>query len=45
MNKKADIPGWVQIVGIIIALIVLAFLIWLAVKSGKTGVEVITEIP
>lgn len=44
MNKKADIPGWVEIVGLIIALLGLVFLIWFALKSGKTGVEVITEL-
>ncbi len=43
-NKKGDIPGWVQIIGLIIGLFALIFLIWLSIKSGQTGVEVLTEI-
>ena len=43
-NKKGDIPGWVQIVGLIIALLVLVFIIWLSIKSGQKGAEVIGGI-
>lgn len=34
-----EIPGWAYIVGLILALFALAFLLWLAVKSGRTTVE------
>lgn len=43
-TKKADIPGWVQVVGLIIALLALAFIIWLTVKSGQKGAEVISGL-
>ncbi|MEM3154643.1 MAG: hypothetical protein QW165_03715 [Candidatus Woesearchaeota archaeon] len=44
MSKKGDMPGWAQFLGLILAVILLAFLIWLSIKSGRTGVESITEI-
>jgi len=34
MKKKASIPGWIYIVGLIIGLFVIAFFIWVTVKSG-----------
>lgn len=40
-----EFPGWFVILGIIITVLGLVFLIWLAVKSGKTGTEIITQIP
>ncbi len=45
MNKKADIPGWAQLLGLILAILVLVFLIWLAIRSGKAGVDVIQVLP
>jgi len=45
MKRKADIPGWTQVLGLIIAILVLVFLIWLAIRSGKAGVDVIGQIP
>ena len=32
-NKKASMPGWVYVVGIIIGLFVLMLIIWVSVKS------------
>lgn len=33
-NKKAQVPGWIYIIGLIIGLFVIAFFIWVTVKSG-----------
>jgi len=42
-SKKADIPGWAQVVGLIIALMVIILLIWFSVKSGKASVELFSR--
>lgn len=39
-----EIPGWMFVIGLILGLIAIVFLIWLAVKSGKTSVETLTEL-
>lgn len=39
-----ELPGWTYIVGLILGLFVLAFLIWLAVKSGKLSVQNIMKL-
>lgn len=41
-NKKADMPGWSYVVAIIIGLFVIAFIIWVAVKSGGKQVELLS---
>ena len=38
-SKKGDLPGWSFIVGLIIVLMAVILLIWLAVKSGRAGIE------
>ncbi len=45
MKKKADIPGWALIVALIVGILGLIFLIWLAVRSGRAGVDVLDMIP
>lgn len=40
-SKKADMPGWSYIVAMIIGLFVIAFIIWVAVKSGGKQVELL----
>ncbi len=45
LAKRGDLPGWAQIVALVIALMALFFLVWLAVKSGKTGSEIFARIP
>ncbi len=45
VGKKADMPGLTVIVGMVLALLLLIFLIWLALRSGRAGVEVISELP
>ena len=45
MTKKADMPGWAQLLALVLAILLLVFLIWLAIRSGKAGVEVIGGIP
>jgi hypothetical protein len=45
MTRKADIPGWALIVALIVGILGLIFLIWLAIRSGQAGVEVIEMIP
>ncbi len=37
--KAQELPGWAYIVALILGLFALIFLIWLAVKSGRTGAE------
>lgn len=44
-SRKGDMPGWSIVVGMVLAIIVLIFLIWLALRSGKAGVDVISELP
>jgi len=44
-SRKADMPGLTVIVGMVLALLLLIFLIWLALRSGRAGVEVISELP
>ena len=40
MNKKAfELPGWAYVIGLIIALFVLLFVIWLSTKSGYSMVD------
>ncbi|VVB81064.1 Uncharacterised protein [uncultured archaeon] len=39
-----ELPGWVFVIGLILGLFALIFLIWLAVKSGKTSVQTLTDI-
>lgn len=38
---KGEIPGWAFVIGLILGLFALVFLIWLAVKSGKTSSELL----
>lgn len=45
IGKKADIPGWALIVALIIGILGLIFLIWLAIRSGRAGVDVLDMIP
>ena len=46
MKRKAqEFPGWFVILGMILGLLILIFLIWLSIKSGQKGTEVITNIP
>ncbi len=44
-SRKGDMPGWSIVVGMVLAIIVLIFLIWLALRSGKVGVDVMSELP
>lgn len=39
--KGQELPGWAYIVGLIIGLFALIFIIWLSLKSGKTGAELL----
>jgi len=39
-----ELPGWAYVVGLIIGLFTLVLLIWVAVKSGRAGVEQIVAI-
>jgi hypothetical protein len=34
-NKKADLPGWVYVIALIIGLFVLLFAIWISAKAGQ----------
>ncbi len=43
-KKAQELPGWAFIVGLILGLIALIFLIWLAVKGGKTTVGQLGEL-
>lgn len=43
-SKKGDIPGWSYIVALIIGLLVIAFIVWLAVKSGSKQVDLLGQI-
>lgn len=45
MKKAQEFPGWFVILGMILGLLILVFLIWLSVKSGQKGAEVITQLP
>ena len=38
-NKRADLPGWTYIVGLILGLFAIIFLIWLSIKAGHTSVD------
>lgn len=40
-KKAQEFPGWAVILSLIIGLLILIFLIWLSVKSGKTGIEIL----
>jgi hypothetical protein len=44
-GKKADMPVWSRFLALILAVLLLVFLIWLAVRSGQAGVEVFGEMP
>jgi len=45
-SKKAqEFPGWFVILGLILGLLILAFLIWLSIKSGQKSADVLTQIP
>jgi len=45
MNKKAfELPGWAYVIGLIIALFVLLFVIWLSTKSGYSIVDTLRGI-
>lgn len=36
MNKNGELPGWAYVIGLVIALVVLLFVIWISVKSGSS---------
>jgi len=44
-KKAQEFPGWFVILGLILGLLILAFLIWLSVKSGQKSADVLTQIP
>lgn len=44
-GTKADMPVWSRFLALILAVLLLVFLIWLAVRSGQAGVEVFGEMP
>ncbi len=40
MNKKAfELPGWAYVIGLVIALFVILFVLWLSTKSGYSMVD------
>lgn len=41
MRAQEGIPGWMVIVGIVISLIGVIVMIYLAVKAGQVGVDVL----
>lgn len=45
MNKKADMPGWEKFLMLILAVFLIVFLIWLAIKMGTGGQEVLDILP
>lgn len=45
MNKKGfELPGWAYVIGLVIALFVLLFVIWLSTKSGYGIVDTLRGI-
>ncbi len=40
-DKRADLPGWSYVIALIIGLFVIAFLIWLAIKSTGKQVDIL----
>jgi len=44
-RRAQEFPGWFVILGMILGLLVLIFLIWLSVKSGQKGAEVLGGLP
>jgi len=43
-NKKASVPGWIYLIGLIIGLFVIALFIWVTVKSGGAQSELLSGI-
>lgn len=40
MNKKGfELPGWAYVIGLVIALFVILFVLWLSTKSGYSMVD------
>jgi len=44
-KKAQEFPGWFVILGMILGLLILIFLIWLSVKSGQRGADVLGGLP
>jgi len=44
-RKAQEFPGWFVILGMILGLLILIFLIWLSVKSGQKGADVLGGLP
>lgn len=45
MNKNAfELPGWAYVIGLVIALFVLLFVIWISTKSGYGIVDTLRGI-
>jgi hypothetical protein len=40
-KRAQEFPGWFVILGLILGLLILIFLIWLSVKSGQKGTEIL----
>jgi len=45
MKRAQEFPGWFVIIGMILGLLILIFLIWLSIKSGQKGADVIAQLP
>ncbi len=44
-SRKADIPGWAQLLGLFMAILLLVFLIYLSIRSGRIGQDIIPQLP